>query len=127
MWSVGQRVNIEFLANQEFIVVKQMEGGMGYVYKVVDPTLVNCYSIKTLKQCMNVADFKNECQIFVTASQHRSCVKPVGYGMIDSHPAIAYHWYSSTLADQNSKNWKPEEIITLLADLMSFFQAILRI
>jgi serine/threonine protein kinase len=121
MWSVGQRVNIEFLANQEFIVVKQMEGGMGYVYKVVDPTLVNCYSIKTLKQCMNVADFKNECQIFVTASQHRSCVKPVGYGMIDSHPAIAYHWYSSTLADQNSKNWKPEEIITLLADLMSFF------
>ena len=121
MWSVGQRINIEFLENQEFIVVKHMEGGMGDVYKVVDPTLVNCFSIKTSKQCMNASEFKNECQIFVTASLHASCVKPVAYGLIDSHPAIAYHWHSSTLADQNSKNWKPEEIKNLLSELMAFF------
>jgi serine/threonine protein kinase len=121
MWSVGQRINIEFLENQEFIVVKHMEGGMGDVYKVVDPTLVNYFSIKTLKQSMGASDFKKECEIFVTASRHDSCVKPVGYGLIESHPAIAYHWYTSTLADHNSKNWKIEEIENILSKLMSFF------
>lgn len=103
-------------------MVKHMEGGMGDVYKVVDPTLVNSFAVKTFKQCMNASDFKNECQIFVTAALHDSCVKPVGYGLIESHPAIAYHWYSSTLADQNSKNWKPDEILIFLDNLMSFFQ-----
>jgi serine/threonine protein kinase len=122
MWSVGQRINIEFLENQVFIVVKHMEGGMGDVYKVVDPTLVTSFAVKTFKQCINASDFKNECQIFVTAALHDSCVKPVGYGLIDSHPAIAYHWYSSTLAEQNSKNWKPDEILIFLDNLMSFFQ-----
>ena len=97
MWSIGQRINIEFLENQEFIVVKHMEGGMGDVYKVVDPSLVNFFSIKTLKQSMNVSSFKHECQIFVTASLHRSCVKPVGYGLINTFPSIAYHWYTLSL------------------------------
>lgn len=121
MWSVGQRINIEFLENQEFIVVKHMEGGMGDVYKVVEPNLVGFFSIKTLKHSMDVSDFKNECQIFVTASLHSSCVKPVGYGLIDSHLVIAYPWYESSLADHNSKKWMPAEIENLLSELISFF------
>lgn len=102
-------------------MVKHMEGGMGDVYKVVDPSLVEFFSIKTLKHSINASEFKNECEIFVTASQHRSCVKPVGYGLIDSHPAIGYHWHASSLADHNSKNWKTAEIENLLSDLMDFF------
>lgn len=121
MWSIGQRIIIEFMENQEFIVIKHMEGGMGDVYKVVDPSLVNFFSIKTLKHRMNAANFKHECQIFVTASLHRTCVKPVGYGLIDSHPAIVYYWHTSSLADHNSKNWKPSEIEILLTELMDFF------
>jgi serine/threonine protein kinase len=121
MWSIGQRINIEFLENQEFIVVKHMEGGMGDVYKVVDPSYVRSFSIKTIKQRMSASDFKNECRNFVTASLHKSCVKPVGYGLIDSNPAIAYHWYASTLEDHNSMNWKIGEIENLLLNLMEFF------
>ena len=121
MWTIGQRINIEFLENQEFIVVRHMEGGMGDVYKVVDPSYVRSYSIKTLKQSMSASDFKKECRNFVTASLHESCVKPVGYGLIGSHPAISYHWYASTLADHNSKNWKIGEIENLLSNLMDFF------
>jgi serine/threonine protein kinase len=113
MWSVGQRINIEFLENQEFIVVKCLEGGMGYVYKVVDSSFVRSYSIKSLKQSMSAVDFKKECQIFVTASLHESCVKPIGYGLIDLHPTIAYPWYSSSLENHDSKNWETAEIIRL--------------
>ena len=122
MWSVGQRINIEFLENQEFIVVKRLEGGMGYVYKVVDSSLVRSYSIKSLKQTMSSDDFKKECQIFVTASLHESCVKPIGYGLIDLHPAIAYPWYASSLENHDSKNWETAEIIRLINELMNFFQ-----
>ena len=50
MFEVGQRINIEFLENMEFIVMRHMEGGMGNVYKIIQSDFRSEYfGLKMLK------------------------------------------------------------------------------
>lgn len=120
MWQVGQTVVIDFLGNQEFLVVKHMQGGMGDIFKVVDPKFISI-AVKTLQPTINPSAFKQECEMLISASKGHACVKPIAYGIIDEHPAIAYHWHPTTLADHKADTWDASDIIDLIAKLADFF------
>jgi serine/threonine protein kinase len=120
MWLVGQTVVIDFMGNQEFVVVKHIQGGMGDIFKVVDPKF-HCIAIKTLQPAINPSAFTQECEMLISASKGYACVKPIAYGVIDGHPAIAYHWYPTTLSDQNAEFWDASSIVKLITELAEFF------
>lgn len=111
---------IDFLGNQEFVVVKHMQGGMGDIFKVVDPKF-NSIAVKTLQHTINPAAFKQECEMLISASRGQACVKPIAYGVIDGHSAIAYHWYPTTLSDHNAELWDAKSIVGLIMELAEFF------
>ncbi len=123
MFEVGQRINIEFLENMEFIVMRHMEGGMGNVYKIIQSDFRSEYfGLKMLKSHLDISTFRKECDLWTLASSHPFCVKPAAYGMLAGAPAIAYSWKSSSLFEHRSKDWAPSQIIGLIENLADFFK-----